>query len=88
MLNPADAYIADFIKEVNRGRVIRVDTIMRAANGGSSVTIPSGSRLEDAAKLLSESGEAEANIVDDKGAAIGAISMKETINAMVTPASH
>ncbi len=88
VLNPADAYIADFIKEVNRGRVIRVDTIMDAANDGSSVTVPSGARLEDAAKLLSESGEAGANVVDEQGKAIGSVNMRATINAMVTPASH
>ncbi len=88
VLNPADSYIADFIKEVNRGRVIRVDTIMTGANGGSSITIPSGSRLEHAAKLMVESGEAEANIVDDKNSAIGAITLKSAIDAMVTPAAH
>ncbi|MCK4862333.1 MAG: glycine betaine/L-proline ABC transporter ATP-binding protein [Rhodobacteraceae bacterium] len=89
VLNPADSYISDFVKEVNRGRVILVDTIMEAsANGSASVSIPSGSRLEDAAKLLSDSGEAIANVVDDKGASIGAISMKSTIEAMVTPATH
>ena len=89
VLEPADAYITDFVKEVNRGRVIRVDTIMEAGtNGSGPVTIPSGSRLEDAAKLLSESGEAAANVVDGEGASIGSISMKSTIEAMVTPATH
>ena len=89
VLKPADAYITDFVKEVNRGRVIRVDTIMDSGvNGSVSVTIPSGSRLEDAAKLLSDSGEHEANVVDDKGTPIGVISMKTTIEAMVTPATH
>jgi len=89
VLNPADAYISDFVKEVNRGRVIRVDTIMEAGtNDSASVTIPSGSRLEDAAKLLSDSGEAAANVVDGEGVSIGSISMKSTIEAMVTPATH
>ncbi len=89
VLKPADAYITDFVKEVNRGRVILVDTIMKTgANGSASVSIPSGSRLENAAKLLTDSGEATANVVDDKGVSIGTISMKATIDAMVTPASH
>ncbi|PCJ76126.1 MAG: proline/glycine betaine ABC transporter ATP-binding protein [Rhodobacteraceae bacterium] len=89
VLKPADSYIADFVKEVNRGRVILVDTIMdTGANGAASVSIPSGSRLEDAAKLLSDSGQETANVVDEKGASIGAVSMKSTIEAMVTPATH
>lgn len=88
VLNPADAYISDFVKEVNRGRVIKVDTIMeKGANGSASVSISSGSRLEDAAKLLSESGQQAANIVDKKGISIGSITMKSTIEAMVTPAA-
>lgn len=89
VLNPADEYISDFVKEVNRGRVILVDTIMESgAAGTSNVSVPSGSRLEAAAKLLSESGETSANVVDDKGAVIGSVSMQSTINAMVTPATH
>ncbi len=89
VLKPADSYIADFVKEVNRGRVILVDTIMdTGANGAASVSIPSGSRLEDAAKLLSDSGQETANVVDEKGASIGAVNMKSTIEAMVTPATH
>ncbi|MGE4610816.1 MAG: glycine betaine/L-proline ABC transporter ATP-binding protein [Paracoccaceae bacterium] len=89
VLNPADAYISDFVKEVNRGRVIRVDTIMETAeNGTATVSIPSGSRLENVAKLLSDSGETVANVVDDKGTTIGAVSMRSTIKAMVTPAKH
>lgn len=89
VLKPADSYISDFVKEVNRGRVIRVNTIMEASTSASSpVSIPTGSRLEDAAKLLSDSGETVANVVDDTGAAIGAVSMKSTIEAMVTPATH
>jgi len=89
VLKPADADSSDCVKEVNRGRVIVVDTIMEAStNGAASVSIPSGSRLEDAAKLLADSGEKIANVVDEKGTSIGAISMKSTIEAMVTPATH
>ncbi|MBX8814560.1 proline/glycine betaine ABC transporter ATP-binding protein, partial [Ochrobactrum sp. MR34] len=36
VLSPADAYIESFVQEVNRGRVIRVDTIMSAPQGDSS----------------------------------------------------
>lgn len=89
VLKPADSYISDFVKEVNRGRVIIVDTIMDTApNGAASVSVPSGSRLEKAAKLLSDSGESVANVTDDKGSVIGSLTMKGTIEAMVTPATH
>ncbi len=89
VLNPADAYISDFVKEVNRGRVIKVDTVMEAGksnDGGPSV--PSGSMLEEAAKVLADSGVSSMNVVNGGGAPIGTISIHDTITAMVTPASH
>jgi glycine betaine/proline transport system ATP-binding protein len=88
VLKPADAYISDFVKEVNRGRVIRVDTIMSAQSGATSLTIPTGCCLEVAAKLLTDAGQASANVVDGAGVAIGEITIKSTIDAMVTPATH
>ncbi|MEE9389151.1 MAG: glycine betaine/L-proline ABC transporter ATP-binding protein [Paracoccaceae bacterium] len=88
VLKPADAYISDFVKEVNRGRVIKVDTIMGAAASKTTLKIPSGSTLETAAKKMSDSNKKSAQITDDAGASIGEITMISVINAMVTPASH
>jgi len=88
VLNPADAYISDFVKEVNRGRVIKVDTIMSAGGGDSAVKIPSGSSLESAAKILTEANEFGATITDASGVGIGEITIRSTIDAMVTPATH
>ena len=88
VLNPADAYISDFVKEVNRGRVIKVDTIMGDSIDAASARIASGSSLEKAAKMLIDSGENAANIVDANGGTIGGITIKSTIDAMVTPAVH
>jgi glycine betaine/proline transport system ATP-binding protein len=88
VLNPADAYISDFVKEVNRGRVIKVDTVMTESIDNTSVRIVSGSSLEEAAKMLIDTGETAANIVDASGVTIGGITIKSTIDAMVTPATH
>ncbi len=88
VLHPADAYISDFVKEVNRGRVIKVDTIMSPATTPPTLQIPTGSSLEFAAKKLTDSNETAAAITDTSGAAIGEISMKAVINAMVTPATY
>ena len=88
VLNPADAYISDFIKEVNRGRVIKVDTIMDEAAGRPQVNIESGSSLEFAAKKLVDSGKKTAAIVDGEGTAIGQVNLEGVIDAMVTPTTH
>ncbi|MEM9635645.1 MAG: glycine betaine/L-proline ABC transporter ATP-binding protein [Pseudomonadota bacterium] len=89
VLNPADEYIADFVKEVNRGRVILVDTVMdktKKLEGG--MTISSGIRLEEAAKTFADTGVGEASVVNGDGKPIGVLNVHDTIYAMVTPASH
>ncbi len=88
VLNPADAYITDFVKEVNRGRVIKVDTIMQPVNGRTELDVPSGSSLEFAAKKLTDSSKKDAAVVDATGNPIGNINIKAVVDAMVTPATH
>ena len=89
VLNPADEYIADFVKEVNRGRVIRVDTVMKPKEPvPNGVNIQSGARLEEAAKKLTDASAMAANVVDESGKVIGVIDIHDTIEAMVTPATH
>ncbi|WP_417667499.1 quaternary amine ABC transporter ATP-binding protein [Roseibium sp.] len=89
VLRPADEYISNFVKEVNRGRVILVDTVMdkeRKLEGG--LTVPSGILLEEAARSFADTGESKANVVDGSGAPIGVLTVQDTITAMVTPATH
>jgi glycine betaine/proline transport system ATP-binding protein len=90
VLNPADAYIADFIKEVNRGRVISVETIMHKTpiEGAVNIVLNSSDRLETAAQAMAQAQETSANVCDDSNKLIGSIHLKDTINAMVTAASH
>lgn len=89
VLKPADAYISDFVKEVNRGRVILVDTVMdKSRTLDSGPTITSGIMLEDAARTFADTGNAEANVVDEQGQPVGVLSVHDTLHAMVTPATH
>lgn len=89
VLNPADKYISDFVKEVNRGRVIKVDTVMKVGETSpENVSVASGAMLEEAAKKLTDANAMAANVVDASGTAIGMITIHDTIEAMVTPATH
>ena len=90
VLNPADAYISDFIQEVNRGRVIAVETIMSRTplEGGIKIEVKPDDRLETAAQAMSSSEETCANVRDDSGNLVGSLRLKDTINAMVTAARH
>jgi len=90
VLNPADAYIADFIKEVNRGRVISVETIMNKTpiEGAVEVALKTSDMLETAAQAMAQKHETSANVYDGSNNLVGSIQLKETIDAMVTAAKH
>jgi len=90
VLNPADAYIADFIKEVNRGRVISVSTIMsgQPIDAVTKVEVGPDDRLESAAQAMTDMEENRANVRDINGNLVGSLDLKDTIRAMVTAATH
>ncbi|WP_102957849.1 quaternary amine ABC transporter ATP-binding protein [Mangrovicella endophytica] len=90
LLRPADAYIANFVKEVNRGRVIEVRSVMTPLAEGplASDAIPADTTLEAAAEAINR-GDADAiDVVDADGRRIGRISLRQIVAAMVTPATH
>ncbi|WP_150522551.1 quaternary amine ABC transporter ATP-binding protein [Roseibium sediminis] len=89
VLKPEDSYIADFVKEVNRGRVIRVETVMdqtKTLNTGTQ--IPANVMLEEAAKIFAAEGVNEASVINRSGTPVGVLTIQDTISAMVTPVAH
>lgn len=79
------------MKEVNRGRVIMVDTIATQSGAPSTtggVTVKTGTILEEAAKTMTDANQQYATVIDDNGKPTGVISMNNLIQAMVTPISH
>ena len=88
VLSPADAYISDFVREVNRGRVIMVDTIMNDTPGPSEVDLSAGLVLEEAAKRMVEADAHGATVRDANGRALGRVALQDVISSMVTPIDH
>ena len=90
VLNPADGYVADFIKDVNRGRVIEVKTIMKNApqEGAITLDVKPEDRLEKAAQAMAQIEASSANVRDESGKVVGSLSLKDAIDAMVTAATH
>lgn len=84
-MKPADNYIADFIKDINRGRVIKVSTLMKKATGVSGPKFDSSALLEEALNGMNEAKSDVGAIVDKKGKVIGKISMQDAIRAMARP---
>ncbi|AYG66559.1 MULTISPECIES: glycine betaine/L-proline ABC transporter ATP-binding protein [unclassified Rhizobium] len=89
VLHPADDYISAFVKEVNRGRVIQAQTIMKPLGGEPLTTrVPGDVTLEIAAKQITEAGQTGALVTDAGGKPIGMIDLQSIIAAMVTPTTH
>ncbi|MET0746995.1 MAG: CBS domain-containing protein, partial [Rhizobium sp.] len=89
VLKPADEYISAFVKEVNRGRVIKVQTVMKPISGeGSSMRIPADMTLETAARQMTGANQTMALVVDDSGKPVGSLDLHSIILSMVTPTSH
>jgi glycine betaine/proline transport system ATP-binding protein len=85
VLDPADDYIRRFVKDVNRGRVVKVDRVMQAAPQNPEGTAPkvrSGATLDAAASALAHSACDQAIVVDAGDRPIGAITLRLITRAL------
>ena len=86
LLNPADDYIARFVKDVNRGRFIKVNAVMRSeASPLSSDSLPrlgSGITLEAAAREMTTGGFDEALVNDPNGRPLGLVTLRAIAAAL------
>lgn len=85
VLQPADDYIASFVRDVNRGRVIRCRTLMQPGPAVDGPEVDASLVIEEAARLLSAQGREVANVLGARGRVLGTISLADIIGAMVPP---
>jgi len=85
IMRPADDYISDFIKDINRGRVIEVRSVMSKAARATGPKMPRNMALEDALQAMAAAGKDSGAVVDDGGKTIGKIEMNMAIAAMARP---
>lgn len=83
VLKPAHDYIASFVKDVNRGRVIRCRSLATSGALVEGPDVEPGWVIEEAARLLSSSNQECANVVGTKGKHMGIIGMSDIIGAIV-----
>jgi glycine betaine/proline transport system ATP-binding protein len=83
VLKPADDYIASFVKDVNRGRVIRCRSLAVPGERVQGPDVDPGLVIEEAARLLSAANQEWANVVSPKGKHMGIIGMNDIIGAIV-----
>ena len=86
ILHPADDYIFDFVKDINRGRVIESRSVMTPGEGVDGPSLPHDLVLEEALQAVSATRLDRANVVDADGKTIGNISLKQIIDAIARPA--
>ena len=86
ILRPADDYIFDFVKDINRGRVIESRSVMTPGEGVDGPSLPHDLVLEEALQAVSATRLDRANVVDVDGKTIGNISLKQIIDAIARPA--
>ena len=83
VLKPANDYISRFVREVNRGRVIQVETIMERGVDAGSLSIPTGTTLEGAMTLMNRESVSVARVVDATGRTLGNVKLSALIEAVV-----
>ena len=80
LLRPADDYIRRFVRDVNRGRFLKVDAVMDQAPG-EGLPIASGTVLEVAAADLARAGQ-DACVVMDGARRLGRLTLRQITAAL------
>jgi glycine betaine/proline transport system ATP-binding protein len=86
ILNPVDEYVADFIKDINRGRVVQIGAIMDGEQPESGPAIDQGMVIEDALQVLSQAGT-NTVIVTKDGEPLGSVRLDKMLAAIARPKS-
>ena len=88
VLRPADDYVANFVKEVNRGRVVHVDAVMKPLPLGTPVngpTVKLDATIEDALRKLAAAPGFDVAVVNPDGETVGSVDLRQLACAMVGP---
>ena len=89
IMQPADDYVSDFIKDINRARVIQAKSIMTPTNSKSTgPVVQENMVLEDILQIMSEYPSKPVTIEDTKGHITGKIEMANLIEGMKRPKSQ
>ena len=82
LLRPKDKYITTFIKDINRGRVIKVSSIMKKTNIVNGPKILFNKTIEEALPIIASASDSIGVIVDEKGKTLGTVSLDSAIEAI------
>ncbi|WOS65729.1 quaternary amine ABC transporter ATP-binding protein [Sinorhizobium fredii] len=90
VLRPADDYVANFVKEVNRGRVVHVEAVMtplRSEFLPNGTAIPAGTTIEEAIRMIANGPDNDVAVVRADGKQLGVVNLRQLAGAMVNSQS-
>ena len=85
ILHPIDNYIGEFIKDINRGRVIESKSVMTPDDSVDGPEVAHDLVLEEALQIVTATENKKANVVDSNGNTLGCISLKQIVDAIAKP---
>ena len=89
IMKPADDYVSDFIKDINRARVIQAKSIMTPAKTKSTgPVVKENMVLEDILQIMSDAPSKPVTIENSTGKITGKIEMSNLIEGMKRPKSQ
>lgn len=89
LMQPANSYVADFMKDINRARVLRVGTIMKPPVAGETgPAVSSRTTIEAALQVLAQSDGHLLLIHDRQGRCVGRLTVDDLIRGMRRPTTE
>lgn len=85
ILHPIDDYIGEFIKDINRSRVIESKSVMTPDDSVEGPDLPHDLVLEEALQIVTATEGKKANVVDSDGNPLGSISLNQIVDAIAKP---
>ena len=88
ILNPSDDYVSDFIKDINRSRVIKAESIMTKSISFKNKKVPiidSEMVLEEVLQEITKTKHYFVLVKNNKDKIVGKISLKELLNGIQRP---
>ena len=86
LMKPADSYVANFMKDINRARVLRVRAIMKPLEPTDQGPLVKGSStIEAALQIFAETEGDRLIITDRRGEKVGRLTVEDLIRGMRRP---
>ncbi len=79
ILRPADVYIEDFIKDINKGNVVRVSSIMNTEVLATDYALKDSTTLEIALEQMVLGKVQKANVINKEGTPMGSLALTDII---------